>query len=54
MVEIRNRWTKEVILKVDGADLHGADLCGAKLRGVRIKITQKETFLQALKIKIEE
>jgi hypothetical protein len=36
------------------ANLCGADLCGANLCGAEIKITQKEDFLKALKIVIEE
>ena len=37
-----------------GANLDGADLGGANLRGAKIKITQKDEFLKALKIEIME
>ena len=41
MIDIRNRWTNELILSIDaenlsGADLYGVDLYGANLRDVNL------------------
>ena len=37
MVEIKNRWSGEVIQAVDAANLRGANLCGANLRGANLR-----------------
>ena len=42
MIEIKNRWNGELILKIDkanliGADLSGADLSGANLYGANLR-----------------
>ena len=37
MVEIKNRWSGEVIQAVDAANLRGANLRGANLRGANLR-----------------
>ena len=36
MIDIRNRWTNELILSIDAENLYGADLRGASLYGANL------------------
>ena len=35
-IEIKNRWTNETIMEVDGETLHGTDFFGANLRNANL------------------
>ena len=67
-IEIKHKTSRQVLFSVEseniksalvsavsgGADLRGADLRGANLYGAKIKTTQKDTIISALKIIITD
>ena len=54
MIEIKNRFTGAVILRLDVADLRGADLRGANLRGANLDGNKKCVALIARVTRIED
>ena len=58
-IEIKNKYTNEILITVEGADLQGANLQGAYLQGADLRyasitIKQKEAIIESLKLTISE